>query len=136
MSSASVMSAVAARLAANWTHTPIIGPNLGGSVPADGSAFLAVTYPVSDETMISAGAPGSNLFREEGAFRLVLAVPAGLGLDPYLAWIDELRAVFRAVTFSGVLTWEAPPASIDDEADDGGYLRLSIAIPYRFDILG
>lgn len=134
MSSASVMSAVAARLAANWTHTPVIGPNIGGTVPADGSAFLALTFPVSDEAMISAGSPGSNVYREDGAFRLVLSVPVGLGLDPYLAWIDELRTLFRAATFDGVLTWEAPPAAIDDEADAGGYLRLSVAIPYQFDI--
>ena len=134
MSSASVMSAVAARLAANWTHTPVIGPNIGGTVPADGSAFLALTFPVSNEAMISTGSPGSNVYREDGAFRLVLSVPVGLGLDPYLAWIDELRTLFRTATFDGVLTWEAPPAAIDDEADAGGYLRLSVAIPYQFDI--
>jgi hypothetical protein len=140
MASAAVMAAVDSVIAANWTHTPVFAPNVTGSVPADNTAFLTVTYPVAIEAQKSFGAPGSNTFREEGAFRIVLSVPIGTAVNPtatpWATWIDELRALFRGKTFSGVTTFEAAPARITDSSDDGAYFEMSISVAYWFDVLG
>ena len=133
MASSAVSTAVEARVAAGWTRAPIVDPNKGDEVPSDNSAFLTITYPVADEQQISVGAPGSNVFRETGAFRFVLAVPSQTPLGTYLGWMDELRGLFRSASFAGVETWSAPPVTIDDRNDSGGYFNLSFSVPYQFD---
>lgn len=139
MASAAVMTAVRARLDALWTRTPVRYPNDATSpdglqVPAAKTPFLMVQYPVATEDQITIGAPGSNVFREEGAIRLVLQIPRGAGVDEFSGWIDELRAMFRARQFGGVTTFAASPAVLDDRNDAGSYWALSCAIPYQFDL--
>lgn len=139
MASAAVRSAVEARLAANWAHTPIRAPNpsLAG-VPADGSAFVSVQYPLANEEQMTIGAPGANIWRETGAFRVVLAVPAATDLAVALwpARLDALRAAFRGKVFDGVRTYEASPPIVDGATDDGAYALLSFAVVYDHDITG
>jgi hypothetical protein len=136
MASTAVMAAVEARLAAVWTYTPIYTPNSGRLVPDDNSAFLAVEYPAATEEQISIGAPGANTWREEGGFRLALAIPAGVGLGAWPERVDELRAAFRGAEFGGVRTYQASPPAEDGETDNGAYYVLSIAVAYEFDIIG
>jgi hypothetical protein len=142
MASLTVMTAIEALIAANWTHTPIQALNNIGKVPDDGSAFLVVTYPIATETLISVGAPGSNIYREEGACRVALAVPIGHGVNPAAApWaqrVDALRAALRGQLFAegAGVTWEASPPVVNNENDDGAYFELSFAVPYRFDVAG
>ncbi len=136
MASAAVMAAVRARLDANWTRCPVAYPNEKQTTPAEGSPFLAVQYPVATEERMSIGAPGSNLYREEGAIRFVLEIPRGAGIDEWTVWLDEVRALFRGKRFDNVVTFAASPAVLDDRADAGNYWALSSAIPYQFDILG
>lgn len=140
MASASVMTALDAAIAAAWSHTPIMGPNEAGALPDDGTALLIVTYPVADETMLTVGAPGANVWREEGAVRVVLSVPVGMGLAlDGVSWperIDALRAALRGKVFGGVVTYEAPPPATNDQSDRGAYFDLSFAVPYQFDLIG
>lgn len=136
MASAAVMTAVATKVAANWAHTPIIGPNLEGAVPVDGSAYLAITYPMANEDMKSQGAPGANVWREWGAFRIVLAVPIGIGLDVWAPRIDTLRTALRGKVFDGITTFEATPPVVGDETDDGAYFEVSTSVAYKFDVFG
>lgn len=134
MASAAVMQAVRARLEAHWTRCPVFHPNAEAETPADGSVFLAVQYPVAREEQMSIGAPGDNIFRESGAIRLVLQVPAGSGVEAWAAWLDELRALFRAKRFDGVRTYAPSSSATDDRSRTGGYWALSTAIPYDADI--
>jgi hypothetical protein len=142
MASLAVMTAIEALIAANWTHTPVKALNDVGKVPDDGSAFLIVTYPVATETLISVGAPGANIYREEGAFRVSLAIPIGHGVNaaaaPWAQRIDTLRAALRGQLLAGGagVTWEASPPVVNNENDDGAYFMLSFAVPYRFDVAG
>ncbi|MFG1349093.1 phage tail terminator-like protein [Xanthobacter autotrophicus] len=128
------MSAVQARLDAFWTRTAILYPNADAQVPAVTAPVLVVQYPVASEDQITIGAPSSNIFREEGAIRLVLQIPRGAGLDPYAGWLDELRGHFRGKQFAGVTTYAASPPVLDDRNDAGKYWSLSCAVPYQFDI--
>jgi len=136
MASAAVMSAVRARLGDVWSRTPVAYPNESFQTPADGSPFLAVQYPVATETQITVGAPGDNVFREEGAIRFVLQIPRGRGVDEFTGWLDELRSAFRQKQFGVVTTWAPSPAILDDRNDDGTYWALSSAVPYKADLFG
>ncbi|MFG1184370.1 phage tail terminator-like protein [Xanthobacter aminoxidans] len=141
MASFAVMAAVNARLDAVWSRTLVRYPNAadaadGIQVPADKSPFLAVQYPLADEEQITVGAPGHNVFREEGVIRFVLQIPRGAGVEEYSGWLDELRAAFRGKQFGGVTTYAASPATLDDRNEDGGYWALSCAVPYKFDLFG
>lgn len=130
MASKAVMDAVRARLVANWTLCPVVYPNEVGTAPADTSEVLYLQFPVASEEQITVGAPGNNVFREEGAIRFVLEIPRGQGVDAWMPWIEELRALFRGRQFTPVTTWAPSPAILDDRNDDGKFWSLSFAVPY------
>ena len=137
MASMAVYDAVLARLEANWnsaTRGPISDANGGGNVPADLGPFLTLEFPVARSEQISVGAPGANLFREEGAFRLILSVKMGEGRKPYDQWIQDLRALFRNHVAAGLTTWEPSPPSHDGQSEvNEAYYEMSVAVPFQFD---
>lgn len=134
MASAAVLAAIRARLTANWTATPVIYPNESSATPGDAAAFLTVQFPVALGDQITVGAPGNNVFRDSGAIRFVLAVPIGSGLEQGLAWIDQLRTLFRSVKFASVTTYAPSPAVENNANDDGNYWVLSFSVPFYADI--
>lgn len=140
MSSLAVMTAVAARVAANWTYTPIIDPNSTATVPSDNSAFLEILYPVTTEGMLSFGSPGNNAHEENGAFRVGLYVPIGEGINPsatpWMTRITTLMAQFRGVRFSGIDCFGFVGPTIVDQTDDGAYFEISFAVSYRYILFG
>lgn len=134
MASQTVRDAVLARLQANWTATAIVEDDTVSQGPADGSAYVTVDYPVAREEQITIGAPGSNVFRETGAFRLVVVSPSGGGADQAFTLIDQLRVLFRGKQFAGVTTW-APAPGVQNKANyQAGRFVVSAAVPYYFDL--
>lgn len=135
---ASVVAAVEARLEDFWTHCPVRGfADDSGSTPADGSAYLTVQYPFARSDQITVGAPGNNVFREEGGFRFLLNVRRdSTGRANALAWSDELATLFRGRHFGasgdviGITTYSPSSPVIDDSVDDGNYLVLALVVPY------
>ena len=101
MASKEVVDAVTAR-ASTWTEVPIVGPNEGSETPADGSPFVRIDYPLSDSRQITFGAPGANVWREEGVFRLIIHAERGSGVDAGLLWAGQLATLFRGKEFDGV----------------------------------
>lgn len=134
MASKAVVDAVSARLAANWTATPVIPLNEQGEVPVDGSAFLTVQYPIAQETHVGMSSIGFRTFREEGAMRFVLSVPRGAGVTQALTWAEQIRNLFRAAQFGGVSCLAPAPAFFDDSNDRGAYFVLSIVLEYYYDL--
>jgi hypothetical protein len=136
MAAKGVVDAVEARLAASWNRCPVFGLNLNSNAetPRDGSDYLVVQYPVANEEHVGLGGIGERIYREEGGFRLVLHVARGTGAGRGLTWMDELRALFRGVTFDGVacLTASSPP--IGDGNGSGNYFVLTAAITYYYDL--
>lgn len=131
-----VVDAVEGRLAANWKKCPVVGINLAGNVPNGPEPFVQVSYPVANGEQLTVGAPGENVYRETGAFRLVVNARRGKGVAEGLAWADELAALFRGQEFGGIQTFAPSSPAIDDRNDEGKYFVLSIAVPYHADILG
>jgi hypothetical protein len=136
MARSEVVDAVRARLAANWSRTPVFDENSEGSTPVDGSNFLQVQFPFSTNERVSFGAPGANTYREEGAFRLLLNVQRGSGGVTGRQWADELAALFRGKHFDGVETFAPDSASSDDANENGNYFTYAVVVPYRFDYIG
>lgn len=136
MAKSEVVKAVTDRLAAQWSRTLVYDENVDGSTPEDGSPFLQVQFPYCTNERITFGMPGSNVYREEGAFRLLLHVERGSGGDQGREWAGELEALFLGQHFDGVQTFAPNSASSDDANEDGAYYTLAIAVPYRFDYLG
>lgn len=134
MASKTVMDAVAARLAANWTLSAIVDDDTTGQGPADGSPYVTIEYPVSVENQITVGAPGNNVFRETGAFRLKLVSPTGTGLSQPIAWVDQLRGIFRGKQFSGVTCYAPSPAVVDNSNYLPGKFVVSSSVPYYADL--
>lgn len=136
MASAAVVTAVEARLAANFTRCPVVSLNLLGTAPDDGSPFLTVQYPVANGQQQSIGSPGANVWREDGAFRLILNIRRAQGVTEGMQWADELAALFRGKQFGGMSTWAPTSPVLDDSNDNGNYWVLSFVVPYYADILG
>lgn len=138
MASKAVVDAVEARLTSYWTATPFIGFNTQGAAPTDGSEFLSVQYPVANGEQITIGAPGNNLWREEGVIRFVLNVKRGVAgaVGQGLGWADTLASLFRGKQFSHVSTYAPSSPILDDSNDVGNYWQLSFAVPYYTDIFG
>lgn len=134
MASLAVITAVKARLAASSITTPVKHPNADFSTPADGSAFIAVQYPVAAEAQATFGAPGNNVFREEGVIRFVINIPTGADLEVAATIAEALRTLFRSARFAGVRCYAPTSLVFNDSNDEGAYSRASIAVPYDFDI--
>jgi len=134
MAGASVMTAVRTRLGETYAGYPVRYPNESTETPADGSPFWVVQYPVANEEQITIGAPTANVFRETGAIRLVLQIPRGQDVVPYVTIVDQARALFRGAQFSGVNCYAPSPAVLDDRNDDGNYWALATAVPYYADL--
>lgn len=129
MASKTVVDAVNARLAANWTACPIYGPNERTTTPDDASAFIDVQYPVANTSQLTL----DRHYREEGVIRLVINAERGSGSDQGLEWADTLAGLFRTQRFAGIMTWTPSPPVINDENENGNYYQLSLVIPYTFD---
>lgn len=135
MASLAVRSAVESRIRDNFVRCPLHAPNSVLELPSDGSPILELQFPLSNEDILSIGDPLNRLYREEGAIRLVLCAKVGTGSDEALAWIDELRDLFRGQEFGGVVTLAPSPPVEANDNESGNYYRLSVAIPYYFDLV-
>lgn len=137
MARAAVRSAFKARLAANWTATLIIEPNEQGETPLETVPFVSMQFPASKEEPRSIGSPGSNVYREDGGARIVIAVPRSMGVDSLFDYADQLATLFRALppsSMNGVETFEVDGPFIDNTNDDGKYYWGAIVVAYTHDI--
>ncbi len=134
MASLAVINAVKARITASYSDSIVFHPNESFVPPSDGAAFITVQYPIASEEQTSFGAPGNNVFREEGVVRFVIAVPAGTGIEGAAGIAATLRTLFRSARFDGVRCYAPTSLVFNDQADEGNYCRGSIAVPYDFDI--
>lgn len=137
MAQAAVVAAVHARLDAEWGGPDVVeDDNSQGETPADGSPYLTVQFPFSNSERITFGTPGSNVHREEGAFRVLVHGQRGKGAAQIRLWADQAASLFRDKHFEGVQTFSPSSASTDDSNENGMYFVMAVAVPYRFDFLG
>lgn len=129
MASKAVVDAVEARIGATWSGIPVRGLNLGSDTPDDASAFIVVEYPVASAEQMTLG----RVYREEGAFRIVINAERGQGTSQALTWADQLATLFRSQDFGGVKTWVPSPPTLDESNDRGSYFQISFSVPFTYD---
>ncbi|GLK67009.1 phage tail terminator-like protein [Hansschlegelia plantiphila] len=134
MAHPTVISAVTSRLETYWgERSAVFAPNVEGDAPEDGSPYVKLQFPASDQ-----GRPIVNrrLYREEGGFRVVIAVEIGEGLAKASAWAEDIKSLFRDRKFSGVRTFVPGDIYVGDENSDGNYFVTALTVPYAFTFTG
>ena len=135
MAHSNVVAAFRGRVTNNWTRCPVqADTNITSDLPP--LPCLELQFPVANGWQQSIGAPGANVWREEGVCLLILKVERNSGADAWLPWVDELAALFRGKSFNGVQTYAPTSAIYDDDNEEGQAFQLRLAIPYQFDLIG
>lgn len=130
-----VPAAVEGKLATAWTETPIVGVLTPKAKPVGDAAFLLVDYPVTNTEVMTVGAPGANVWRDEGVFRVRLYYPKHQSTIAQQK-AGVISALFLGQQFDGVQCWGPSDAPIDDENDRGLFYVQSVVVPYEFDHFG
>ncbi|WP_182422297.1 phage tail terminator-like protein [Aureimonas sp. ME7] len=125
-----VVETIDAHVRASFEHCPVLAEDDNGESPADLGPFLVVAYPYSRSEQETVG-DGAD-FEEEGAFTLTLAVPRGFGVRQARSWLDGMAVTLRAKQIGPVWCAAPQPAVLDDDRSDQAYVRLIMAVPYRF----
>ena len=133
MARLAVVNAVEARLAANWSRSPVIGMVHKDERPDGTASFLGVQYPVANTIRLSVG---TRRYQEEGGIRLVLQMARDEDPAVMMQWADELADLFRDQTFDGVRCLQPTSPFIDDNNDEGNFYSLSIVVPYLHEYQG
>ena len=129
MAHINVVQAVDKRLAEEWHEIPVVGQNVVGEAPQDGSEYILIQYPASTTERV---AVGQGHYRESGGIRFVLHLIAGSGTARANQLAHELAKLFRYVRFDGVET-EAPTSPFYDDSNDvGGYFLATVVVPYHY----
>lgn len=128
MASRAVEDAIDAYLTANWSTSPILTENQQGEVPGDGSGFIILQFPVSNVERV---AVNERLYREEGGFRIVIAVPRGVGTGTIRQWGETLAALFRDTRVGPVECRVPSEPFTDDQSDRGLYFQGSMIVPFE-----
>jgi hypothetical protein len=125
MAKKAAVDAILARLAANWTNSVILPLNETTETPGDYSPWVRVQFPVVANSKVALG----QTFREDAAFRIVVATEIGSGLAKSNLWCEEIAAIFRGQKFDGVQCW-AP--TIREGVDEGSYFIAAVIVPFQF----
>lgn len=137
MASASAAAAIEALLRAGWTTTPIFLPNEVNEPHRDSNgdpaAYVVIEFPGGAGDQITVGAPGSNTFRETGAFMIHVMVPAGQGAPVARQHAETIAQIFRDTDSGGVTFW-APNPPAEDTGPNGNYFGVSFGTPYQYDL--
>ncbi|HVI27621.1 phage tail terminator-like protein [Hansschlegelia sp.] len=137
MAHASVIAAVQTRLETYWQGKAgrplILEPNKDGDAPGDGAPWMRLQFPAASERRPIVN---RRLYREEGGFRIVIAVEIGEGLVKAPAWAAAMKDLFRDRKFSGVRTFAPGDIYVGDENDEGNYFVTALVVPYAYTFIG
>lgn len=109
----------------SWADTAELKVNEDVKPPANGSAWLRLEFPVSNNQRAAL----TNLHLEQGSFLLVVGVPIKSGDDVAMVHAEKLAGFFRNQKFDGV---HCASPSIDEGVEDGAYWTVPIIVPYTF----
>ncbi|MGV2188760.1 hypothetical protein ACQZ4Q_08090 [Agrobacterium vitis] len=145
MASPEVFAAFQSTLNAGWSATGVVFENeFAQDYTEAGLSFIYVEIYGDSLDQETVGAPGQNMWREEGAAYLHVMVTSGSGSGQARTWAKQLLALFREQSIVvDVATGEQlhmPQMSVgagDPGRDFPGYWALTATIAwYRRDITG
>ncbi|MGV1867223.1 MULTISPECIES: hypothetical protein [unclassified Rhizobium] len=137
MSSPTTFTSFHDRLTSAWTTTPIRFENefcqdlLDGNVPA----FVYVEIYGDDYNQESVGAPGQNMFLEQGATYMHVMVPSGSGSLMARQYANQLLNLFREQPIGQLFMPQMSIGSGEPGQDFPNYFSIAATITwYRRDI--
>lgn len=135
MPSLHVHNAFAARLQSwpNISACPFV--DLNEVTEIEHPDYIELHFPVSNETIVSAGLPA--VARETGGARFIITTTAFKpGWQPrVMTWVEELRDLFRCKSFDGVETFQVSPPAFDDRNRNGTKYKVPFVALYKFDAI-
>lgn len=131
MTHAQLRQFIEARIAANWTSTPVTYDNLDYA-PAQGASWVRVTILDGAGNRISLGASGANvaLTRFVGVVVVSIFTPGAIGTATARAYADTLDTLFRDVSADGII-YGTPYLTAVGRSE--GWYQLNITIPFQWD---
>src|SRR6185437_9022672 len=123
--------AIAERIGSSWTSVDgnalvVQDINKDEQPSADGTAFIALEFPLTSERQFTIGDPGNNFFKQECVFIIVINEERSKGTSRALGWADELAALYRGKIFSNVQCFEVSGPAINDKNDLGNYFQIRL----------
>jgi len=125
MSFESIRSAVAARLATNWTTMPIAYENRDFTPPTSGGWIELTVIGNTGQTL---GIGSAVMVRDTGLISINVYTPEGSGTATGRGYADTLAALFEHERFSGITTYAA---TLTTRGVVNGWHQLNLTIPYR-----
>ena len=142
MASNTPAAAIEARLAANWTTTPVFLADEINDPPEPPSPFVVLEFPGGFSRQYTIGSPGSNVWLEEGAFMIHVMVPVGIDPGSGLPWrkvarnyAETIAQIFRGQTFATSVICYAPLPPQESERANGNYWGVSFGVPFHYQFL-
>lgn len=139
------LAAIEARLAENWTATPIAYDNIDPPEPwppVDGAGaptpWVFVELIDVDANIIGFGTPGDQTVMDEGLIKLHVMVPKGNGLSEGRQHAVALGEIFRQKQFyktdptAYVKTLTPRVGRGSMVSDDGNWVSVSCTIGFEF----
>ena len=124
--------AIESRFSTMWgATTPISWENARFEQTA-GTSFVHLNVFGGRSFQASMGDVSNRLFRDPGQIEITIFTPIDDGPGPGLDLADSVAAIFRAVEFSGVLTF-APRIGRPESTDNGNWYSTTVLTTYQFD---
>lgn len=138
---AGAVAAIKARMAANWTTTPIVYQNAKNEYdPGANDQQPWVFFEVlgSSSGLRGVGMPGSHVWLYRGFIMAHVFVPVNSGTDTAQQYAVTIGEIFRAKEFYNdtppacVRTWSPQTDGGADDSEDGKWWRVTCSIPFEF----
>ena len=104
--------------------------------PDVATGYFDLEFPGGSEAQYTFGAPGSNLFREQGQVTIRVCAPLGASRDLAETYASQVRNLFRGQTYRSFAVGSrtcriTETAPLGDGEDDAGMWAESIALAYE-----
>lgn len=142
---AGALAAIEARLATNWTTTPVAYDNTAPEIampPVDGEGvpqpWVFCELIDIDSRIVAFGTPGNQTVLDEGKVLLHVLVQKGSGLDVARQYAVALGEIFRQQQFfkddptAYVRTYTPQVGRGSMVSDDGNQVSMACTVPYEF----
>lgn len=126
MSFESTRQAIESHFAANWLTTPIAYENVDFTPPTTSWVMLRI---LSDSTE-TIGLGSSRLVRHVGSVQVLCYVEDGAGAQGAEALADDVIALYRSASVTGVV-FRAATAKVD--GSDATHFQVTVTVPFHRD---
>jgi hypothetical protein len=130
MASLTAFDAFATRLA-DWTTTPVVFENEFYELPDEPAAFIYVEVFGDAYDQETTGAPGENMWQENGVTYLHVMVPSGRGSRLGRDYANQLLYLFREQPISTLFMPEMSIGAGDPGRDFPNYWAMTTTVFWR-----